>query len=131
MTIYHTATIEDYDALMYELEGEGCKWISRKKPTSKNYWIIYKENTCIVISGKDITFGPIEWHKKEYPDTKIIEYKADKQGVTDDFIKEVTIKIYYNEVTKKHYNSYEKAIADCKKEMERQHDKNWGRFNRR
>ena len=124
MKIYHTATIEDYDALMYELEGKGYKWISKKKPTALNFWNVYKEITCIKISGKKITYGPIHWHKKEYPDTKIIEYKADKQGVTDDFIKEVTIKIYYNEVTKKHYNSYEKAIADCKKEMERQHDKN-------
>ena len=26
--------------------------------------------------------------------------------------------LYYNEITKKHYNSYEDAIADCKKEMD-------------
>ena len=109
---------------MVELEKQGYKWRSGYKPTSKNYWEQEKENTCITISGKDITFDSIEWHKKEYPDTKIIEYKADKQGVTDDFIKEVTIKIYYNEVTKKHYNSYDEAIADCKKEMEKLHDKN-------
>ena len=32
--------------------------------------------------------------------------------------------LYYNSITKKYYNSYEDAIADCKKEMERQHDKN-------
>ena len=124
MKIYRTKTQEDYDALMYELEGKGYKWISRKKPTTPNFWNVYKENTCIKISGKKITYGPIEWHKKEYPDTKIIEYKADKQGVTDDFIKEVTIKIYYNEVTKKHYNSRKEAIDDCKKEMEKLHDKN-------
>ena len=123
MKIYHVETQQSYDELMSELEVKGYEWLSGRKPTSKNYWIVYKENTCIKISGKKITYGPIEWHKNEYPDTKIIEYKADKQGVTDDFIKEVTIKIYYNEVTKKHYNSYEKAIADCKKEMERQHDK--------
>ena len=29
--------------------------------------------------------------------------------------------IYYNEITKKYYNSNEDAIADCKKEMERLH----------
>ena len=27
--------------------------------------------------------------------------------------------LYYKEITKKHYNSYEDAIADCKKEMEK------------
>ena len=28
--------------------------------------------------------------------------------------------LYYNEITKKHYNSYDEAIAECKKEMEQQ-----------
>lgn len=32
--------------------------------------------------------------------------------------------LYYNSITKKHYNNYEDAIADCKKEMEKLHDKN-------
>ena len=27
--------------------------------------------------------------------------------------------LYYNSITKKYYNSYENAIADCKKEMEK------------
>ena len=124
MTIYHTETEEDYNSLMVELEKQEYKWLSGHKPTSKNYWSEDKEDTCITISGKDITFDSIEWHKEEYPDIPIIEYKADKQGETDNFIKELTIKIYYNEITKKHYNSYEDAIADCKKEMEKLHDKN-------
>ena len=125
MTTYHTETEEDYNSLMVEFEIKGFKWLSGHKPTSKDYWSEDKENTCITISGKDITFDSIEWHKKEYPNTPIIEYKADKkQGETDNFIKELTVKIYYNEITKKHYNSYEDAIADCKKEMEKLHDKN-------
>ena len=124
MTIYHTATQADYDALMSELEVKGCKWLSGEKPTDFIYWEQEEENTCIKISGKFITFESIEWHKEEYPDIPIIEYRADKQGETDDFIKELTVKIYYNEITKKHYNSYEDAIADCKKEMEKLHDKN-------
>ena len=124
MAIYHTATQEDYNSLMVELEKQGYKWRSGYKPTSKNYWEQEKENTCITISGKDITFDSIEWHKKEYPDPSIIEYKAGKQGETENFIKELTVKIYYNEITKKHYNSYDDAIADCKKEMEKLHDKN-------
>ena len=124
MKLYHTETQVDYDALMIELEEKGYKWYSGYKPTSQNYWSEDKEKSCIKTSDKYITFGSIEWHKKNYPDIPIIEYKADKQGETDAFIKELTVKIYYNEVTKKHYNSYEDAIADCKKEMERQHDKN-------
>ena len=124
MKIYRTRTQSDYDALMTELEEQGFNWINRKKPTYYNYWEKYKENICIEIVGKEMTVGPLGYYKEEYPNTQIIEYKADKQGETDDFIKELTVKIYYNEITKKHYNSYEDAIADCKKEMERQHDKN-------
>ena len=32
--------------------------------------------------------------------------------------------LYYNSITKKYYDSYDEAIADCKKEMERLYDKN-------
>ena len=124
MKIYNTKTQADYDALMIKLEGKGYKWLSRDKPTSRDYWSEDKEDACIAISGKKFTFNSIEWYKEEYPDISIIEYRADKQGETDNFIKELTVKIYYNEITKKHYNSYDDAIADCKKEMEKLHDKN-------
>lgn len=122
MKIYYTPTKADYDALMIELEERGCKWLSGCKPTSKGYWSEDKENSYIKVSGKVITFWSIEWKKNKHSDIPIIEYKAKKE--TNDFIKEVTVKIYYNEITKKHYTSYDEAIADCKKEMERQYDKN-------
>ena len=115
MKIYRTRTQEDYNSLMVELEVKGYKWLSGHKPTSKNYWSEDKEDACIAISGKYISCGPVEWHEKAYPLIPIIEYKADKKQETNDFIKELTVKIYYNEITKKHYNSYEDAIADCKK----------------
>ena len=124
MKIYNTRTQEDYNSLMVELEKQGFIWDSGHNPTHFKYWSEDKEDTCIAISGKKITFGSIEWYKEEYPDISIVEYRADKQGETDNFIKELTVKIYYNEITKKHYNSYEDAIADCKKELEQQHDKN-------
>ena len=124
MKIYNTRTQSDYDALMTELEEQGFNWINRKKPTHYRYWKQNKENTCIEITGKKIIYGSLDYYKEEYHNTPIIEYKADKQGETNDFIKEFTVKIYYNEITKKHYNSYKEAIDDCKKEMERQHDKN-------
>ena len=123
MKIYNTPTQEDYDVLMIELEEKGFEWLSGHNPTHFKYWSGDKGDTCIAISGKEITCNSIEWHKEEYPDISIVEYRADKQGETDNFIKELTIKIYYNEITKKHYNSYDEAIADCKKEMEKLHDK--------
>ena len=119
MKIYCTRTEEDYNSLMVELEKQGFIWDSGHNPTLFKYWSEDKEDTCIAISGKKFTFNSIEWYKEEYPDISIIEYRADKQGETDNFIKELTVKIYYNEITKKHYNSYDDAIADCKKEMEK------------
>ena len=73
MIIYNTKTLEDYNTLMIELESKGYKWLNGDKPTSKDYWS--KEDSCIKVSGKNITFGTIEWHKMGYPETPIIEYK--------------------------------------------------------
>ena len=75
MKMYHTATQKAYDELMLDLEEKGYKWLSGHKPTHFKYWKHDKENTCIKISGKDITLNSIEWYKKEYPDTPVIEYK--------------------------------------------------------
>ena len=87
MKIYHVETQQDYDALMIELEEKGHKWLSERKPTSKNYWKSYNKNICIVISGKYITFGPFEQSKKEYSGTPIIEYKAKGENMTEEEMK--------------------------------------------
>ena len=126
MTIYRTATQEDYNSLMVELEKQGFRWgsVCGKKPTEEFYYKVYTSETTITTYTDAIRYGCLKDDMESYPDEPIIEYKADKQGETDNFIKELTVKIYYNEITKKHYNSYEDAIADCKKEMEQQYDKN-------
>ena len=80
MKIYNTKTQADYDALMIELEEKGYSWVTEQKPTYFRYWEKYGVNTCIEIVGKEITFGSIEWYKKEYPYIPLIEYKAGKQG---------------------------------------------------
>ena len=76
MEIYNVKTREDYDELMVKLEEKGYKWLSGHEPTSKDYWKSYKENTHIVILGKDITFRDIEQCKKQHPNIPVIEYKA-------------------------------------------------------
>ena len=125
MTIYHTEIEEDYNSLMVELEKQGFRWGSGKKPTEEfNYKKYTSETTITAYIDDVIKFSCIKYEMEFNPEEPIIEYKADKKQETNDFIKELTVKIYYNEITKKHYNSYEDAIADCKKEMERQHDKN-------
>lgn len=96
MIVYNTKTQSDYDALMIELEEKGYKWLSGYKPTFKNYWRVDKENTCIKISDKYITFESIEWHKKKYPDTQIIEYKAKGENMTQKQIKQEVKEILHD-----------------------------------
>ena len=126
MKIYRTKTQEDYNSLMVELEKQGLRWgsVCGKKPTEKFNYNVYTSETTITTFTDVISYSCVKDDMEYYPDEPIIEYKAKKQGETDNFIKELTVKIYYNEITKKHYNSYEEAIADCKKEMEKLHDKN-------
>lgn len=126
MTIYHTATLEDYEDLIIKLEKQGFKWGSGRKPTEEfNYKEYTSETTITTYTDDDIIrYACVRLEMEFSPGELIIEYKADKKQKTDDFIKELTVKIYYNEITKKHYNSYEEAIDDCKKEMMRLYDKN-------
>ena len=126
MTIYHTETEKDYNSLMVKLEKQGFRWgsICGAKPTKKFNYNVYTSETTITTFTDVISYSCVKDDMEYYPDEPIIKYKAKKKVETDDFIKELTVKIYYNEVTKKHYNSYEDAIADCKKEMEQQYDKN-------
>ena len=124
MTIYHTETEEDYNSLMVELEKQGFRWGSGGKPTKEFNYKEYTSQTTITTDDDVIKFSCLKYEMKYNSEEPIIEYKAKKQVKTNDFIKELTIKIYYNEITKKHYNSYDDAIADCKKEMEKLYDKN-------
>lgn len=125
MKIYNTKTQSDYYDLMIELDEKGYLWSDGENLCLNNYFEDYGSKTTITknSNNKKIRYSNVEWNKKKYPDIQIIEYKADKKQETNDFIKELTVKIYYNEITKKHYNSYDEAIADCKKEMERLYDK--------
>ena len=124
MKFYRVETQQAYDELMIELEEKGCKWRNGKKPTQLAKFKNYGKDTYIFDESGVLSFSDGEYFKKYHSDEPVIEYKAKKQLETNDFIKELTVKIYYNEITKKHYNSYDDAISDCKREMERQHDKN-------
>ena len=83
MTIYHTATKEDYDALMEELEKDGCYWGgSKKPPTEINVWHVNNESTVIFLKNNlELTYSNIFYSKKRYPNTTLTVYKAkgDKQ----------------------------------------------------
>ena len=106
MKIYHVETQQDYDALMSELEEKGYKWLSGRKPTSKNYWKSYKENTCIVIPGKDVVFMDIEQSKKQHPNIPIIEYKAKGEDMTQE-----EMKYKLQEVAKLHEVAFDISVS--------------------
>ena len=54
MKIFHTATQEDYDALMVELERQGCKWGNRENPTKGIRWETRGDATCVHVSDAKI-----------------------------------------------------------------------------
>lgn len=77
MKIYHTETQEDYDALMGELEEQGCKWLSGRKPTEAKYhWFCYEEKTCVRVSFGILTKFNFRHYKEEYPNIPVIKYKV-------------------------------------------------------
>ena len=77
MKIYHTETQGDYDALMVELEAEGCEWLSGRKPTEapKN-WKQSSSETCIKVDQKVIAFEEKRYYTLRYPDVSITKYKV-------------------------------------------------------
>ena len=77
MKIYHTETQADYDALMVELEGQGCKWFSGRKPTkATTYWKLNSIETCVKIDKKAIAYNEKGYYAMRYPSIPIIKYKA-------------------------------------------------------
>ena len=94
MKIYHTETQEDYDALMVELEEQGCKWLSGRKPTEVKYhWFNYEEKTCVRVSSGFLTKFEFRHSEEEYPDTPITKYKA-KADEKMKFTKENVYKVF-------------------------------------
>lgn len=96
MKIYHVETQQAYDALMSELEVKGYKWLSGYEPTEYNYWEENKEDSCVNISAKYITFMNIEQSKNKYPNIPIIEYKAKGENMTQEEMKHNLQKIAFD-----------------------------------
>lgn len=83
MKIYHTETQADYNALLIELEEQGCFWAYGGKPTEwfDEFWGFHKGSTCVgVKSNKQMKYCEIDYYKEEYPDTPIIKYKTNQEG---------------------------------------------------
>ena len=77
MKIYHTETQADYDALMVELEKQGCKWFSGLTPTERTKnWKLNSSGTCVKVDKKAIAYEEKNYYTLRYPDTPIIKYKA-------------------------------------------------------
>lgn len=80
MKIYHTETQADYDALMVELEAQGCEWLSGNKPTSWNDWSLFGEETCVRLDDDTITQSFKSFYDGRTPIIKY-ESKADEKLV--------------------------------------------------
>lgn len=61
MRVYHTETQEDFNALMEELEREGCIWQSGDEPTAlKINWFDNHRNTIVRVKNRVIVFNSKE-----------------------------------------------------------------------
>ena len=93
MKIYHTETQADYDALMVELEEQGCKWISGDKPSEINRWRVREHLTCVDVCDSKITYASLSCYKEDYPHIPIIKYEA-KVDDKMKFTKENVYKVF-------------------------------------
>ena len=93
MKIYHTETQEDFDALMIELEEQGCKWFNGAQMTKKpDNWRVYKKHTYVRVDGVYAFYDSVYFHEWIYPDMPIIKYKAkaeDKMRFTKENVGEL------------------------------------------
>ncbi|WP_373761239.1 hypothetical protein [Jeotgalibaca porci] len=76
MKIYHTETQADYDALMVELEAQGCTWSFGMKLSESNNWYVNEDLTCIRVYDSEVNQASLNYYKEEYPDIPITKYKA-------------------------------------------------------
>lgn len=59
MRVYHTETQEDFNALMEELEREGCIWGNTNLLTElKHKWTIWRKNTVIIVKKGALAILP-------------------------------------------------------------------------
>ncbi|CAM3169292.1 hypothetical protein LALA110947_07870 [Lactococcus laudensis] len=87
MKIYHTETQEDYDALMIELEENGCEWRNRKKPTHSDEFKRYGKDVYIYDRCGAISISDGECFKERHSDETLIEYKAKGENMTQEEMK--------------------------------------------
>ena len=76
MKIYRTATREDYDSLMTDLEGKGCEWMSGEKPTQMDYFRIHGKDTYFYEECGGISLSDGDYFNKHHKDEPIIKYKS-------------------------------------------------------
>ena len=79
MKIYHTATQEDYNALMKELSAQGCRWLYGEKMEDFDAFSDEKFLTCIKVNGSIVEYGNLYFLKHSFPNVEIVEYKPGKE----------------------------------------------------
>ena len=96
MKIYHTETQAEYDALMVELERQGCKWSTGDKTTelTKN-WERNSNKTCVSVDKKVVMYDKKSYYTRKHPEVPIQKYKAkaeDKMRFTKENVLNLTDK---------------------------------------
>ena len=84
MTVYHVETQEAYDALMIELEENGCKWLGGAKPTKLDKFKNYGKDTYIFDESGVLSFSNGYYFIAYCSDETLIEYKSKGENMTEE-----------------------------------------------
>lgn len=115
MKIYHTEKETDFDALMIELDKQGCKWVTGDKMTELTRgWKEYSSETCVRVDEKVVAYSEKSYYTSSYPSVQIIKYKAEDGKIK--FTKENVYRLFRDYRINKHGISVlanlESAIMD-------------------
>lgn len=83
MKLIAVNTQEKHDALMRELEAQGCRWLDGKLPSeAAEAWIPFEARTVICVEDGILTHSYREYFEKNYPDVEIIDYEIEPKKPT-------------------------------------------------
>ena len=122
MKLYHTATREDYNALMYELESKGVKWRGGQKIHEFDGFEMHGSEAILKLADNVIGCYSMSFYKQNYNELEVIEYKAEKYEKDTKISNESVLEIIENLVhatNLKSFYSLQKAKYNLDKLIEK------------
>ena len=118
MTVYHVETQGDYNALMIELEENGCEWRWGEKPTQLDKFKDYGKDTYIYEEfGGIISFSDGYYFKVYRSNETLIEYKAKGESMTQEEMKHNLQEVAFNVSVA--VESFARGVSESEKDLQK------------